>query len=385
MATDPIISEINAVTYQVIYPQSVEDLLFLNAPFLAYMRGMKNFRPWDGGTYDQNAFLYRALIGGAYRPGKNFNLTKRQTTSVTLFDPRLYYTSVVEYKEDLQIFNTGKSAVFRLIDLDMQNAIQTLSAIVAVDLAQNGTLSTRAGWNVVGWTEAMNDGLVPSWDGNVYTSYGTSPRNGAVGTKLNGNVFWLGNPDGSAAPLSYSQFVQMFLTASRGFGLGGGSTQPPNLIVMNKALLGAILQRLQVQQRFDQKQDPYWGAETFRFMGSSIIADEYFPSLAYGQNDPDLGNWLTGTATYTAPSSPQNGFQNITSGVTSLTVGEVICMFNMNKWIFKLSSDPEFAFGWSGFVPEGYSTRLAGQVKAALALECLAPYNGAQGYGLLSN
>ena len=75
-----------------------------------------------------------------------------------------------------------------------------------------------------------------------------------------------------------------------------------------------------MQQRFAQERDPYWGVTGFRFNNAIFLKDDYFPSLKYGQNDPNLGNWLTSTFAYTAPATVANNFP--TTNVT-LTVGEV--------------------------------------------------------------
>ncbi len=372
---DPLLDPLNATTLKTIYPDAVEDLLFLDAPFLAYIRGSKAFRPFTGGVMDQNVFLYRSLLGGRYTPGTNFSLVKQQTVGATQFTPRYYQTTIVEYKETLQVINKGPAAVFKLVDIDMQNAIQTISAMVAVDLGLNGQTGARSGEAINGWTEAINPGDVPSWDGNIYTTYGDQARNGAISNKLNGNVYWCGNPDGTTAPITYTALVEMYMQATRG-------RETPNLGVMNKAVMAYVLEKIQTQQRFEQIQDPYFGQRAFKLQDASMLVDEYFPSKRYGQNDPILGNWLTGTIAYTAPATFTAQAVNFPTTNVTLTVGEVIAFYNMRKWLFKLSDDPEFGFGWSGFVPAQDNTRVAGQVKAALNLECLAPWANVQGYGI---
>jgi len=372
---DPLLDPLNATTLKTIYPDAVEDLLFLDAPFLAYIRGSKAFRPFTGGVLDQNVFLYKSLLGGAYSPGTNFSLVKQQTVGATQFTPRYYQTTIVEYKETIQVINKGPAAVFKLIDIDMQNAIQTISAMVAVDLGQNGQLGARSDLNLNGWTEAINDGSVPSWDGNIYTSYGSQTRNGAISNKLNGNVYWAGNSDGTTAPITYTTLVEAYMQATRG-------RETPNLGVMNKAVMAYVLEKIQPQQRFEQIQDPYFGQRAFKLQDANMLVDEYFPSKRFGQNDPILGNWLTGDITYVAPTTFTSQAVNFPTTNVTLKASEVMGFFNMRKWLFKLSDDPEFGFGFSGFVPAQDTTRVAGQVKAALNLECLAPWANVQIYGI---
>jgi hypothetical protein len=367
---DPILDEVNLTTLKEIYPDSIEDNLFLDSPFLAHLR-RKSLVPFTGGAFMQTVFIYGPLIGGAYTRGSNFNINKPQTLSGTLFDPKYYQVSVVEYKEDIQVLNRGDLSVFRLIDIDMQNAIQTISAILATDLNRNGQIAPRTP-NINGWPEAINDGIVPSWDGNIYTSYGTQLRNGVVGAALNGNVFWAGTSLGAAAPIQYATLEEAYQTATIG-------REEPDLGVCNKALIAFIKERIQPQQRFGQERDPYYGAHGMRMNAALILKDDYFPSSRFGKNQVGIGNWLTGTIVYIAPATPPNNFP---AGNVTLVVGEVFMWYNTRKWLLRLADDPEFGLGFSGFVPAQDNTRVAGQVKAAINVECTSPRLNCQIYGI---
>jgi hypothetical protein len=130
---------------------------------------------------------------------------------------------------------------------------------------------------------------------------------------------------------------------------------------------------MQTQQRFQQERDPIWGVTGFRFNNAMILKDDYFPSLKYGVNDPDLGNYLTGTfdTTGMAPSCKVGFPAN-----TVCTVGEVFCWFNTKKWLFRVSNSRVYGFGFSGFVPAQDNTKVVGQIKAMVNLECTGPrYN----------
>jgi hypothetical protein len=368
--SDPILDEINLTTLKEIYPDAVEDNFFLDSPFLAHLR-KKAMVPFTGGAFMQTVFIYGPLLGGAYARGQNFNINKPQTLSGTVFDPKYYEVSVVEYKEDIQVLNKGDLSIFRLIDIDMQNGIQTISAIIAVDLQLNGQLSGRT-LNINGWPEAINDGIVPSWDGNIYTSYGTQARNGAISKALNGNVFWGGDSSGGLGLVTYQLLEESYQTATVG-------RDEPDLGVCNKAFFAYIKERIQPQQRFAQERDPYWGANGMKMNNALILKDDYSPSLKYGQNQAGIGNFLTSSFAYTAPGSPPNGFP--TSSVT-LQVGEVFTWFNTRKFLLRISDDPEFGLGFSGFVPAQDNTRVVGQIKAAINLECVAPRLNTQIYGI---
>jgi hypothetical protein len=373
---DPIYDEINLTTLKEIFPTVIEDNYFLDTPFQAYLRA-RALVPFGGGAFMQNTFLYAPMIGGSYAKGANFNITKRQTLAGTQFDPKYYEVSVPEYKEDIQVLNKGELAVFSLIDTDLRNAMNTISAIIAIAMSLHGQ-ATGAGItgnrpnDINGWIEAINDGVTPGWEGSIFTAYGTAPRNGVVGSALNSVPVWLGNSAGASAPITYQGLEEMYQIASIG-------REEPDLICMNKAMYAYIKERIQPQQRFGQERDPYFGVSGMRMNSAMILKDDYFPSTKFGVNNPDLGNYLAGT--FTSPNVPLPSLSNMPQN-TLLTVGEVLVMFNTRKWLFRISDDPEFGFGFSGFVPAQDNTRVVGQLKAACNLECTAPRLQLQGFGV---
>jgi hypothetical protein len=316
------------------------------------------------------------MIGGAYARGDNFNINKRQTLAGAQFDPKLYEVSIPEYLEDLEVLNKGPLAVFSLIDTDLANAMHTISAIVAIAMARHGQVS---GSGVVGnrpkeingWAEAINDGVTNSWEGSYFTTYGTATRNAVIGASLNSVPYWNGTQGGATAPITYQTLEETYQTASIG-------REEPDLGVSNKAVYAFIKERIQPQQRFAQEKDPYFGVTGMKMNSAMIMKDDYFPSLKYGKNDPDLGNYLT--STFTSHSSVGSGSNMPTA--TSLTVGEVFNWFNTKKWLLRISNSSLFGFGFTGFKPAQDNTRVVGQILAALNLECVSPRLNQQIFGI---
>lgn len=365
---DPAIQELNSVTLFEIYPRAVEDEFFLATPFLAYIRD-HCLVPFTGGTFMQSPIRYAPLIGGFYAPGSNFNIEKRPTITALQFDTRYCYVSVPEYKEQIQVENKGDLAVCSLLEADMQNGVDTMNAIVAIALAQSGQGDRSLAIN--GWAEAINNGVDPSWDGNIYTQYGQQARNGAVGSTLNSTPQWCGDQDGNPGVIQYATLEEGYQDASIG-------QKEPNLGCGNKAVIAYIKEKMQVQQRFQQEKDPVWGVTGFRFNNAMVMKDDYFPSLRYGKNNPVLGNYLT--STFTSPASPTS--QSNLPASTSCTVGEVFCFFNTFDFLFRVTDNDEFGFGFSGFVPAQDNTRVVGQIKAMVNLQCLSPRTQKQFYGI---
>lgn len=377
---DPILDEINITTLPDINDSAIADNFFLGSVLQAHIRA-KCLVPFSGGAFSRNAFLYNPLNGGAYSKGiGGFNLTKPQTLGATVFDPRYYVVMIVEYLEDIDVLNTGDLSVFSLLETDMANAYETISAIMALDMQQNGQIAPRT-ININGWVEALNDGIEKSWDGNVYTTYGTATRNGNVRKALNGNVFWCGQADGTAGAITYPQMNAMYSLCKRG-------RFEPDLGVGNKPVVNFIENRIQPAQRFGQDaasvRDPYFGANGFRFKKAVIMQDDYFPSaLGYPYSDPSnggLGNNKTGTFTSPTVSSPPNNFPSN----KTLTVGEVFCFFNTmpNAIRFRVSDSREFGFNPTDFIRAPDNTRIASQLKAAVNMEFTAPWMHCQAYGI---
>ena len=362
--------ELNATTLGEIFPRTVKDNYFLGSPLLAYIRD-HCLVPFRGGAYMQNTFLYQPLIGDFYQTGATFNIQKQQTLDATRFDPKTVEVSVPEFLEDVEITNKGPLAVFSRIKSDLQNAIMTLNAKVAIAFNRHGqaaaglVLDNRVKF-INGWTEALNDGVTNSWDGNVFATYGGVTRNAAVGAALNSIPLWFGDQNGNPGMITYAKLEEMYQNASINSATPGG-TGEPDLGVCNKAAYAWAKERMQVQQRFQQERDPIWGMVGWRFNSAMILKDDYFPSLRYGRNDVFLGNYLT--STFTSSGTPAS-ISNLPAQ-TLVTVGEVFAFFNTRSsgggddtknLLFRISDSNLFGGGFTGFKPAQDSTKVVGQV-----------------------
>lgn len=363
---DPIVTALTAVTKEEIWPKQITDTFFRAIPFFSYLRD-KALITFSGMTYMQYPFLFRPLIGGPYAPGQAFNIDKVDTMAALQFREKYYEVNVTEFKEEIQVRNRGTNAVFSLLDADMKTAMMTLSTIVAIDAWRHGQslAADDRSLNINGLSEALNDGILPSWDGNIFTAYGAQARNGAVGAALNSSPYWLGNSNGSAGKITYQQLEDMYQIASQG-------NLSPDLGVTSKRGMTLIKNTMQVAQRFQQERDPRYGFEGVLLNSMRITKDDYAPSAlpsagGSGSSDPILGNWTTGTIAYTDPGVATRG--TFPASNVTLTVAELIFMLNTDTWILRISDDEEFQFGWTGFKPGQDNTRVSGQSLAAINLE----------------
>lgn len=376
---DPIVTALTAVTKEEIWPRQITDSFFRAIPFFSYLRD-KALVTFSGMTFMQYPYLFRPLIGGAYAPGSAFNIDKVDAIAALQFREKYYEVNVTEFKEEIQVRNRGANAVFSLLDADMKNAMMTITTIIAISAWRHGQAAGGAvlddrSLEINGLSEALNDGILPSWDGNVFTTYGTQARNGAVGIALNSQPRWIGTASGGGGKITYDVLEDMYQIASQG-------NLSPDLGVTSKRGMTLIKNTLQPQQRFMQESDPRYGFEGVLLNKARITKDDYAPS-AFGVNDPNLGNYLTTTFAYTDPGAATRGTFPV--GNVTLTVGEVIFLLNTDTWILRISDDQEFQFGWTGFKPGQDNTRVSGQALAAVNLETPAANRlNIHGYGFTS-
>ena len=328
------LDELNTYTKKEI-TGGVVDNNFKNDPVLAMIKA-NNSVTFGGGTKIQENFLYAPMSGGSYPKGQSFNIDRRQTATGAEFDPKHYYVNVTEYKEDIQIFNKGPNAVFKIVDADMQNAALTMSAILAVALYQEGQSATRAN-ELNGFAEQLNDGSVNSFDGSAYPTYGTLTRGGNIGTALNSPMTGPGAQ--VSGPITYSALE----TAYNSVVIGA---EHPDTMVTTNLGYSYIKQKFQPQWRVES-QDPKIGFNSLVFNAARIFQSQYAPGTA-GVNDTDLGNY-------------------------NVSTGETLFYLNMKYLRMYVTDDQEFGFGFTGFKPAQDNTQVAGQYLATLNVSNQAP------------
>ena len=317
-----LLDELNTYTHRHIVP-GVVDNNFKNDPVLAMLRA-NNIERFPGGTLIQENFIYAPMKGGAYAQGDTFNTTRRQTAAGAQFTTKLYYPNITEFKEQIQIFNKGPEAVFRIIDADLQNAALTMSAILAIAIYNEGQSAGRI-LQLNGFAEQLNDGSVSSWTAAAYTTYGGLTRGGTIGSALTSNM---ASPAANVAgPITYKTLEEGFNTCVIG-------DERPDLLVTTNLGLSYIKEKFQPQWRTETT-NPKTGFVGLNFNGAQIYQSQYAPGTL-GVNDADLGNYLA-------------------------SAGETLFMLNSKYVRFWVTDDPEFGFGFTGFKPAQDNTMVAGQ------------------------
>ena len=356
------LDQINVSTHRYIRENpALVDNYFQADPFLAYCK--LNIREeWSGGSLIQEGFFFSNLVGGFVGKGQEFDITEKQVEQATQFVPKIEEVNVTMTKEDIQVFNTGPAAAFRLIDDRMTNAYMSLGAQTAIALYLNGQGSYVKSLN--GLAEICNDGTTASWDNSTYATYGGITRNGQVGAALN------------SVPTNVNGSIQ-YNTLEETYGNATFGSTEPNLGVTTVKGYSYIKEKFQTQQRFNDTQDPAIGFNGLKFNSATLIKSRYVPGS-------DIATTTT-TSNAEAVSMLKVMSQGAITAYPTLAVSssETLFWINARKPYLNLyiSKDPEFGFGFTGFKPAQGNLKVAGQVLAALNITA-APRYHAQLYGI---
>lgn len=330
------LDELNVSTQRHIVP-GIVDNVFKNDPLLAYLK-KNNIEKFPGGTQIQENFIYGVMPNaGAFADSQAFTMDIAQVEQGATFFPKFYGVPVTISKSQIQVFNKGPEAVFRLVDSRLQNAALTMSAILAIAQYNEGQSTARA-LELNGLAEIMSDGSNNSWTGATYSTYGTLSRNGTIGSTLNSPLTApTSNVNG---PITYKILEESYNSVVIG-------DEYPNLVVTTNLGMSYIKEKFQPQWRVET-QDPKIGFNGVKFNQAMVIQSQYAP----------------GTVAPTA--STQLGW-------TTVSAGETIFFLNTKYFRLWVTDDPEFGFGFTGFKPAQDSLIVGGQYLFSGNITCQAP------------
>lgn len=392
-----MLDEISIVTRRDIYPRTIRDTFFLkNSPLLAYIRAKGMIRSFAGGSTIQQQFLFDAVPSQAYEPGQQFTPNRRQLIASNNFFPKFSVALLMDTLENLEVVQ-GNNAnnVANLLNIQVGSAISSMSARLGLTMYQHGQNVTGAGsfgatvedrsTQLNGLVEALNDGVTPGFDANVWTSYGGQARS-QVGSALNSTPRWMGNTNGSVRRLTADELYAFYTGGVNGPTIG---QEQPDLLLTTKGVFAGIRTLLTGQQpALMQEKDPYWGIMGgIKFENALIMVDDYAPGVqgrdvAYGNNST-LGKTVTlpgAGATYDA--IDPTFASTIPAASTALTVGDTMWALNSSSWLFDVSASPLFAMGFSGWAEHPLTTDITGRIHFAGNIRCLEPRLNRAGYGL---
>lgn len=341
--TDPTFDQIAATTLADLRDDVLYDNFFVETAWLRKLRTSGALDEFLGGTFMQEPFMYDRVNGGAIAPGSDVTVTQKQILAATAFVPKEYLEQV-----PLNLFQTnvvqgsGPAVKVKTVDAYMTNAVQALNTDIAIDFYRHG--QNISGSNRIiyinGISEALNDGVNPSWDGNVFTNYGGQLRNGAIGVALNSIPTWVGDQLGNVGQITYKTLVEAYWNC----------VQPPDIGLCNKALFSYLQERQEPKQGFTIQQDVTIGMSGLKVMDAYIFMDKLAPSTKYGQI---LSSGLSQTTSiqpqaFTTPTlnSTQRAISNYPSA-QSVNPGEPFFWLRAKGWKLRPSNDPEYDFNFT--------------------------------------
>lgn len=348
-------SELNTLTQEFIAP-GVTDNVFKNDPLLAYLKANQP-RRFAGGTNIREVLMYNKEVGAAYDHtdiSSPFSEAITRLSEHVTYDIKFYYAKVAVNKAIVQVLNKGPEAAFRLIDIHMVNGALKLSEMLALDLYNYGQDASGSGTGfdsdgtdrtlmLNGLAEIVNDDTTDSWegltdtDGQQFQVIGTSSFTrgsaGDVSGAMDGNVT---NVNGA---ITYKILDEKYMEAVIG-------TEQPNLGVTTNLGYSYIKQKFQPLQRITSL-DPNVGFTGLEFNASRIMVSQYAPGT-------------------------------VSSGENVSSEGEVLWFLNTPHLRLWITDDAEYAFGFSGFKGKRDDDLLAGQIKFAGNITCVAPRLQAQ-------
>ena len=343
LAADPTFDQISSTTLADLREDVLYDCFFVETAWLRKLRVSGALEDFLGGTLMQTPFQFNRVTGGAIAPGSDVTVTQVQIIAATAFVPKEYIEQV-----PLNLFQTnvlqgsGPAVKVKIIDAYMTNAVQSLNTDIAIDFYRHGQSISGSNRSIFmnGISEALNDGINPSWDGNVFTTYGGQLRNGVVGNTLNSVPIWAGDQAGNTGQVSYKLLAEAYLNG----------VQRPDIGLCNKALYAYLLERQEPKQRFSVEQDVEIGMQCLKLLDAMIFEDKLAPSTKYGTLLPANLSQTTSIqpAAFTTPtySAGQNTISNYPSA-TSVTPGEIFFWLRAKGWKLRPSNDPEYDFNFT--------------------------------------
>ena len=344
LAVDPTFDQVSATTLAELHDDILFDNFFVDCPWQKKMRVTPGcLEEFMGGTLMQFPFQYNRVNGGAVAPGTDLTVLQNQIIAAGAFVPKEYVEQVpLNLWQTNVIQGNGPAVKVKLVDAYMTNAVQALNTDLAIDFYRHG--QNISGSNRIifanGMSEALNDGVNPSWDGNVFTTYAGQLRNGVVGNVLNSVPTWVGDQAGNTGQITYKTVLEAYWNC----------VQPPDIGLCNKALFSYLQERQEPKQNFVMEKDLSIGVSGLKVMDAYIFLDKLAPSTKYGNILPSGLSQTTSIkpSAFTTPvlSATQKQISNYPSA-TLCQPGEPFFWLRMKGWKVRPAADPEYNFNFT--------------------------------------
>jgi hypothetical protein len=359
----PLFPEVPATTLNELIDGLIWQNSYISTPFQRYMRASGAYDPFGGGAAMQIPQLYQGAQGGAIFPGQDVTVNRVQMITAGLFQPKLYEKHILVEEFSLEVLNNGPEAKVSILEAYLNQMQEGIDFQLEGDMfrhgqaAGNGVSDDRLA-SINGISEAVNDGVTPSWDGNVFPTYSGQSRNGAIQASMNSTPVWLGDAAGNPAPPNYQELLKSYKLA-----IGR-----PTLGVTSWIGYTAIASAFQRQQRYETRDDQNINWSGIKFEDSTIFDDDIVPSSNPKQSIANLFQTPDGTAP--APGAIQTGQFTLTTamlgnqgtsllpnlgftsnatpllsgGLNTIVVGEPLFWLDVDSWKYRPANTGTFNY-----------------------------------------
>jgi len=256
-------NNINAITLPFIVPEMADNYYKYSPVFYLMFKGDRT-ADYNGGTWIQQPFQYAPLKGGPTTFGSTFDISQVQVDTAMTFNPKQYYVNVTIDEAQLAI-NHGGAGVMGYVEQQMTNGGQAMATNLITDFYLDGQGTNSS--------IIALDGLLAAYDdGTNYPSYGNVSRS-LVGTGASAGINGYYLNVGGVLALN---------TLQKAYGQATFGPMQPNLFsttqIVYNALWAKMLPAQRVMDNFGEDNTQNIGFNSFRFNGQRVVVDQYCPS-----------------------------------------------------------------------------------------------------------
>jgi hypothetical protein len=298
--------------------------------------------------------LYAGAQGGALFPGQDVTVNRVQMITAGLAQPKLYTKYILVEEFGLEVLNTGPEARISILESYLNQLMEGLDFQIEGDMFRHGQTSGNGVTDdrlasINGFSEALNDGVTPSWDGNVFPTYLQQIRNGNLGAAINSPVIWAGDSSGNPAPVTYEGLLETYMS-----GIGR-----PTIGVTSWKGYVSIAATFQRQQRYEVRDDQNINWSGIKLEDATIFNDDIVPCSTPKPSIANLFTTVDGTkptpgaiqtgqfvitqamlANQALSKLPSLGFTSnatpsLTGGLNTIVVGEPLFWLDVDDWKYR--------------------------------------------------
>ena len=266
------LTSFNSYTNAFIVPRAF-NVVYKHSPLFVRARTKNNFR-FEGGKFVQQPIVPFKLIGSSFGRGSSLSTAWVNTETAYVVNIVYYYVSVVLMGID-GVLNMGDEAALSQAELKIANAAALMGELLSADMYLSGTSNANVIANLGQDSDSLSLPGFAQWvdDGSNVTTVGGITRTdiGTTGQVGGGN--------------GYFQNVSGHISTSilnNAIGVTWFTPDRIDLMTMNQSVWMYIQNQLQPNQRFNEPSSDLAkaGLKAVQYLGADLVMDNYAPGGA---------------------------------------------------------------------------------------------------------